>query len=205
MAEVKDKIVTVEGLKELHDYDESTFMKKSGGIFTNNVSIERSEYPQFYMCDIGNNTRGKLELDGKSFFMESRNVADDESNSRRLLVSGDSNLALKESLSFVDTSNGVKEWYTVHGTHNKTSGSYTGNNSATSRTIETNGFGALLVISSDVGMALVSNRGAICMNRQTAAISGLKSYECRFDNGQLIIACTSEFVNSSEDYWYTVL
>lgn len=205
MADVKDKIVTAESLKTLHDYNEDTFMKKSGGDFTNNVSIKRDEYPQFYMYDLGNNTQGKLELDGKSFFMEARNVADDESNSRRLLVSGDSDLALKDSLRLVDTSNGVKNWYTVHGTHNKTSGSYTGNNDATSRTIETDGFGALLVISSDTGMALVTNRGAICMDRQTAAISGLKSYECRFDNGQIIIACTSEFVNSNQDYWYTVV
>ena len=205
MSATKDKIVTAESLKALHDYDEETFMKKSGGDFTDNVSIKRNEYPQFYMYDTGSNTQAKLELDGKSFFMESRNVADDDTNSRRLLVSGDSDLALKDSLRLVDISNGTKEWYTVHGTHNKTSSSYTGNNSATERTIETNGFGVLLVVTSDTGMALVSNRGAICMNRQTAAISGLKSYECRFENGKLIIACTSTFVNSNQTYWYTVI
>lgn len=205
MAELKDKVVTVESLDALHEYDENTFMKKSGGIFTNNVSIKRDEYPQFYMYDLGNNTQGKLELDGKSFFMEARTVADDDSNSRRLIVSGDTNVELKGALSFADTSDGVKKWYTVYGSHNKTSGSYTGNNDATSRTIETNGIATMVVISSDTGIALVTSRGAICMNRLTAAISGLKSYECRVENNQIIIACTSEFVNSNQEYWYSVI
>lgn len=205
MVEVKDKVVTVESLKALHEYDENTFMKKSGGIFTNNVSIKRDEYPQFYMYDIGSNTQAKLELDGKSFFMESRNVADDDKNHRRLLVSGDSDLDLKDSLRLVNTSNGFPDWYTVYGSHNKTSGSYTGNNSATSRTIETNGIATMVVISSDTGIALVTSRGAICMNRLTADISGLRSYECRVEQNKIIIASASEFVNSNQEYWYSVI
>lgn len=205
MAEIKDKIVTVEGLKTLHDYNEDTYMKISGGSFTNNFSLKRDEYPQFYMYDLGNNTQGKLELDGKSFFMEARNVADDENNARRLIVSGDSNVDVKNSLNFADTSDGVKKWYTVYGSHNKTSGSYTGNNDATNRTIETNGIATMVVISSDTGIALVTSRGAICMNRLTAEISGLKSYECRVENNQIIIACASEFVNSNQEYWFSVI
>lgn len=205
MGEIKNKIVTAESLKAVHDYNEESYMKKSGGIFTNNVSIKRDEYPQFYMYDTGNNTQGKLELDGKSFFMEARNVADDDSNARRLIVSGNSDVEPKDALSFADTSDGVKKWYTVYGSHNKTSGSYTGNNDATSRIIETNGIATMVIISSDTGIALVTSRGAICMNRLTAEISGLKSYECRVENNQIIIACASEFVNSNQEYWYSVI
>lgn len=206
MAEIKDKIVTVESLKAVHDYDEETYMKKSGGAFTNIVTLERDEYPQFYMKDIGNNTQAKLELDGKSFFMEARNTTDDNSNSRRLLVSGDSNMSVQSALRFVDTVDGAQQWHTVYGSHNKVSGGYSGNNDATSRIIETNGIGALLLISSDTGMALVSNRGAICLNRYTAEVSGLRSYECRFENNNIIMATTSAFCNAEGiEYWYTVI
>lgn len=204
MAELKNKVVTVESLKAKHDYDEATFMKKSGGVFTDNVTLERSEYPQFYMKDVGNNTQAKLELDGKSFFMESRNVADDDSNSRRLLVSGDSSVDFKDALRFVDTVDGTKEWHTVYGSHNKVSGDYWGNGE--SKTVETDGIGALLFISSDTGMALVSNRGAICLNRLTAEISGLKSYECRFEGNNIIMSTASDFCNANGvQYWYTVI
>ena len=204
MAEVKNKVVTAESLKAVHDYNEDTFMKKSGGDFTNNVSIKREEYPQFYMYDMGNNTQGKLELDGKSFFMESRNVADDASNNRRLLVSGDSDVPVSSALRFVDTVNDTQKWYAVYGSHNKVSGDYWGNGE--SKTVETDGVGALLLISSDAGMALVSNRGAFCLDRYTGTVSGLKSYECRFESNNIIMATTSDFCNANGvQYWYTVI
>ena len=43
MAEVKDKIVTVESLDALHDYDESTFLKKSGALTTLGVTATAAE------------------------------------------------------------------------------------------------------------------------------------------------------------------
>lgn len=95
---------------------------------------------------------------------------------------------------------------TVLHTGNKPSGSYTGNGSATSRTVAVGGIGEVLTITSDTGMALVTNRGAICLNRQTGALSGLKSYEVNYQGGVLTIATSSDFVNkSSLGYWYQVL
>lgn len=39
MAEVKNKIVTVESLAALHDYDESTYLKTSGGTMTGDITL----------------------------------------------------------------------------------------------------------------------------------------------------------------------
>ena len=43
MAEVKDKIVTVESLKAKHDYDESTYLKKNGALGTLGVTATAAE------------------------------------------------------------------------------------------------------------------------------------------------------------------
>ena len=43
MAEVKDKIITVESLKSKHDYDESTYLKKSGALTTLGITATATE------------------------------------------------------------------------------------------------------------------------------------------------------------------
>ena len=39
MAELKDKVITVESLKAKHDYDEGTYLKKSGGTMTGDITL----------------------------------------------------------------------------------------------------------------------------------------------------------------------
>lgn len=43
MAEVKDKVVTVESLNALHDYDENTFLKKNGALGTLGITATAAE------------------------------------------------------------------------------------------------------------------------------------------------------------------
>lgn len=118
---------------------------------------------------------------------------------------------LEKSLQYSNVAGGSEKVYDLFGTHNKPAGSYTGNGSATNRTIAVGGLGEVMSITSDTGMALVTNRGAICLNRQTGAVSGLKSWEVNYTNGVLTIATTSDFVNKSGyisesgSYWYQVL
>lgn len=88
----------------------------------------------------------------------------------------------------------------------KPSGSYQGNGSASSRSIQIGGNGTLLVITSDTGTALVSNRGAICHNRMGTAVTGVVSWEVSFDNGILKITTANELLNKAgQKYWYEVL
>lgn len=55
MAEVKNKVVTVESLKAKHDYDESAYLKKSGGNVTGDVALIGSD---LYVTDIYINENG---------------------------------------------------------------------------------------------------------------------------------------------------
>ena len=116
----------------------------------------------------------------------------------------DNSVDLSGAVHFWDTA--LNKGFNLFGEHNKPSGSYTGNGSATQRTVAVGGIGEVLTITSDVGMALVTNRGAICLNRQTGELSGLKSYEVNYQGGVLTIATANTFVNGNPTaYWYQVL
>lgn len=85
-------------------------------------------------------------------------------------------------------------------------GHYTGNGSAERRTVNIGGDGALLVITSDVGTALVASRGAICHNRTGTAVTGVVSWEVDFTRGVLTITTTNDLLNKSgQEYYYQVV
>lgn len=65
MAEVKDKVITVESLKALHDYDERTFLKKTGGTVTGDITLNNSD---LYTTDIyfSENGAAKGQIFGKT-------------------------------------------------------------------------------------------------------------------------------------------
>lgn len=84
--------------------------------------------------------------------------------------------------------------------------SYTGNGSATRRQVQIGGNGLLLLITSDVGTALVTNRGAICHNRTGTEVTGVVSWEVAFDNGVLTITTANDLLNKSgQKYYYKVI
>lgn len=84
--------------------------------------------------------------------------------------------------------------------------SYTGNGNATRRQVPIGGDGLFLLITSDVGTALVSSRGAIVHNRMGTAVTGVVSWEVSFENGVLIITTANELLNKADQrYYYQVL
>lgn len=88
----------------------------------------------------------------------------------------------------------------------KPSNSYTGDGSTTRRQVQIGGNGLLLLITSDVGTALVTNRGAICHNRMGTAVTGVVSWEVAFDNGVLTITTANELLNKADQkYYYKVI
>lgn len=94
--------------------------------------------------------------------------------------------------------------YALHGTHNKPSGSYTGNGSATSRTINTGGIGDLILIRG-TSLAIVASHGAIIQGSSGSVIS-LDNSEIKFSGGVLTIATTSRYFNlDGRTFLYTVL
>ena len=92
-------------------------------------------------------------------------------------------------------------------TGNKPTGTYTGNGSATSRTINVGGIGsALLLRCNELYTLIVSNSGAFGYAYDGRTLISLPYNEINFTNGVLTIATTSAYVNgSSYPYKYDLL
>lgn len=99
-------------------------------------------------------------------------------------------------------SSGASAGYKLHGEHNKTRGNYTGNGSATSRTVDTKGLGNSLLIWSEEGYCLVSTHGAIIKAHSGSTVSGLAYTDVAFAEGVLTIASTSNYVNENGMIYY---
>ena len=96
------------------------------------------------------------------------------------------------------------QWDILH-TLNKPSGSYTGNGSTATRTIEINGIGFALIITGPGSTAIVSNAGAFIFTYQGSTVI-LPSENMNFNNGILTIATDNGWVNTNTyAYGYLVL
>lgn len=106
--------------------------------------------------------------------------------------------SVAHALSFINQlADGISTEYKIYGEHNKPSGSYTGNGSATERVINIGGIGDILFIKSpyNPNTALVFEYGAfVCGITDT---NYLPSAECKFKEGKLILNTANSAVNAS--------
>lgn len=110
------------------------------------------------------------------------------------------------ALCIEDRANGALKQYKIFGEHNKPSGTYTGNGSATSRTIDTGGTGKIIMVCKDGAFCLISPYGAIAISTSNKISNIYNDSEIKYNNGILTIASTSESVNKSGyTYYYQVL
>lgn len=147
---------------------------------------------------------------GTTYFqMISRNVANENANRRYINLRNSKNTTseLAKALMLVDVISGTDKYYTIHGEHSKPSGSYTGNGSATSRTINTGGIGNVCVIWEDGWVATIATpAGATSLRSGEGKTVYHKKREFSFVNGVLTIATTSSQVNNNgSTYKYQVL
>ena len=112
---------------------------------------------------------------------------------------------IESSLRISSRINGVFTSYNIFGEHNKPSGSYTGNGSATSRTITTGGIGNAILIWGNSSLCLACPLGCFYF----AASSSYKDYmqtDVKFENGVLKLTSASTYANASGvTYNYQVL
>lgn len=112
---------------------------------------------------------------------------------------------IAHAYSVVDRINGADTYYALFGQHNKPAGSYTGNGTATSRTINIGGIGEALVINGNNWTTFVGINGAVSI-ASDGTVVGCKKTELNFHNGVLTIASTSNALNyNGETYWYASL
>lgn len=93
-------------------------------------------------------------------------------------------------------------YYTLFGEHSRSNGTYTGNGSATSRSITIGGLGWACFIyksNSDV-FAIATSQGAIVKNG--TALVAVSSSEIKYLSGVLTIATTSEHFNTNGTTYY---
>ena len=101
--------------------------------------------------------------------------------------------------------NGTTNEYNVLHTGNKPTGTYTGNGSATSRTISTGGIGSALAIWGNSCFALVTSGGAFIKNTSNQ-LNIATLHDLRFENGILTIVTSSDAINKNGvTYYYQVL
>ena len=112
-------------------------------------------------------------------------------------VFSSSDKPLSNRFRFYTYANNTETGYNVYGEHNKPTITYTGNGSATKRTIDVGGTGAWLGIRGGSHMAIVGEFGALLLSSETSSITRLNADACNFKNGVLTIATTNGVVNSN--------
>lgn len=109
------------------------------------------------------------------------------------------------ALQFYDTLQANTQIYNIFGEHNKPSGSYTGNGSATKRVIETGGIGNVIMITGNNHSFLVMPWGAIGINNSNQIIT-LGGHICNFNIGKLEMSTSNNAINQNGyNFLYQVL
>ena len=144
---------------------------------------------------------------GKVGYLRQQN---EEGTIRRALMMYPKEMAdLHASLKYEANDSGVSASYNLFGQHNKPSGTYTGNGSATQRNIDIGGIGNTVAIYNETSgwtSAIITKYGGFAMINNSTSPVTLPVTECVFANGVLAIKSTSEALNASgKGYRYEVL
>lgn len=188
-------------------------ISKSGSNDYYNIYGEHNKDTMPFIHDAGGTMKGtltlqKVENNGSARFHKNHNASSDygltlydeskDGKTAMLRLRG-----ANDTVEFVDN-NGYAR--TILHTGNKPTGSYTGNGSTTSRTINTKGIGNVCIINSTNGVAIVTECGAILKAAGSTSFTGLSSNTVNFKDGVLTTASNSVYVNASTvEYTYTVL
>ena len=171
-------------------------VSKAGDTMTGSLSVKKSSWPEFTLCDATNGSGAALRHNNHSTMLRSMNVSGDESNMRTLRIYDSAESAsLVHALRFVDTVDNAAFFHSVYHTGNKPSGSYTGNGDAASRTVDMGGIGHVLLIYNQNGYAIVCPSGVI--GKKGTNLYALTASEAKFTNGVLTMATTDTVLNAS--------
>lgn len=178
-----------------------SFLPLTGGILSGDLTTTGTLFAA--------NKKTALYASTKAAALRVKDSPDSDLKGRELAVY-DTNTDVANSLklwSFDHTSGGSgSNGYVIYGTHNKPSGSYTGNGSATSRTIETGGLGKFLMVYAGATFIIVWAYGAIQFHSSNKAMNYFGQSELKFVDGTLTIATSNSYANGNgATYTYQVL
>ena len=137
-------------------------------------------------------------------------LSDDPDNVQQISVSSAST-DINDAVKLERRVNDEYTAYRMYGEHNKPSGYYVGNGDPTYREITivdsaSGGVSTMILLSSDTGMVLVSNRGGIAKYANDNVLTGIPQQQMMFFSGKLYINSADDLLNKADQqYWYQVL
>lgn len=180
-------------------------LPKTGGAMSGNISFSGGD-PILYTTTYATSTRIRLysgrngEYNGGAGLILTNKHATAAAGDFSIYAHDGTNAATLRG-----TPNGIFAWNGNHILHtgNKPTGSYTGNGSAASRTIETGGMGDYALVRSQNGLALLSSQGGLTFDYSTGAVATTAAY-C--SDGDIKTTTANKFVNENGiAYYYQVL
>lgn len=178
-------------------------LKEIGGFLPLDGSVPMSE--QLRLKRANQNAKMYLNADNGYVWLI---VDDGDFNNRRVvqLSSKSANASVSNMLRISDYVNGTNNSYAIFGEHNKPSGSYTGNGSATSREITIPALSTydLITIQSSTGyIGLVGAWGAVFIDVTSSVAKGYSaSVIKRTANGITIAGTENAFNKNGVTYYY---
>lgn len=168
--------------------DLSSYIPLTGGTLTGNILLSDAvcAYPNVMLGYSSDGEGAKIQYDKGN-----KNAAFTVSTDGRIV---DFFIFPKADLKSVLGLHCDDQWFDVFGSHNKHTGSYTGNGSATERTIDTGGYGGILTIRSTQGIAFVTVFGTFCITN-----SGTVKYitNTSWDGYKVTISTDDALLNGS--------
>ena len=166
-------------------------VNKAGDTMTGTFAVENSD-PRVHLKNNNIDSRfGVFELDANAALHVSNWKSGDTTG---LKLQPTSRVSLAQALQLVI--NGSNS-YDLFGAHNKPTGSYTGNGSATSRTISVGGIGEILVIYTGGRVGFVGYNGGVIFNYSEAKATYFTEEQINFRAGVLTLASDNTQVNTN--------
>ncbi len=131
----------------------------------------------------------------------------DKATLRLQTTNSDGRVALPDIIQLQDLRGGTLKQYRILGDHNKPTGSYTGNGSATARTINVGGIGGWLgVCSGSYIIGIITQNGAMFFNTTNSTVKCFPVAQAKYISGVLTISSADDLLNKNGSaYHYQVL
>lgn len=181
-------------------------VNKAGDTMTGGLRIKKTE-PTLKLYDPNIDSSAVLTLTDRILHIITYNTESTYNNSREITIApSNAEADLVNAIQLSDVVNGSKQNYNILHTGNKPAGSYTGNGSATARTIDIGGIGNAVLIQNNEKhvIAIVGLGGAF--GRVGEEVVHIDSSHVAYQNGKLTIISSNALLNENGvTYQYQVL
>ena len=188
-SDVKEQAGYIDDLANQMDaYEENYLSKNGGGMVTGSVKVRNAD-----------NGHGEISKNNSATADYGTQLLDVRKDGKSAKIT----VSATTGLTYTDVDNNIRD---IHHEGNKPFGDYTGNGSATPRTIATKGIGRVVLVYCSTHQAFVTPKGAFVTNLTSGSFSWIDSGKANYLNGNIQISTTNEAFNKADEtYYYQVL